>query len=161
MIREINRKTWSSFCRKFNSTNRYRPARVAYKPSRQTATTTESDLLGISLTRRGRLIDGLDILAVRHDPTSLDQPPLNLPNLEKLTVNQDAEGQDLELTAIAKDGAQAKIRFTGDIPESAHDQLVEKIAYSLSEQRGFPPGGDQEDWLEAEERISRLISELP
>jgi len=161
MIREINRKTWNSFCRKFNSTNRYRPARVAYKPTRQATSTMESDLLGITLTKRGRLIDGLNILALRHDPASLDEPGLILPKLEKLTVTQDEAGRDVELTAVSENGATAKIKFTGETPDSPHDQLIEKIAYALSEQRGFPPGGDQDDWYRAEQVIDRLISELP
>lgn len=162
MIREINRKTWSNFCRKFNTTNRYRAAQLAFRSPRSSRSTTwETDLLGINLSKKGRRIDGIDVFAIQQKPEGLKQPRLEITRLEKLVLKQDEQGNDQSLTLISANGAKAEISFIGDSDPEGHDHLVEKIAYAISEQRGFSPGNDMDDWLEAEKVIDRICSELP
>lgn len=161
MAREITRKTWSSFCRKFNSTNRYRSALLAYTPAKGSSKTLETDLLGINLTKKGRVIDGLSVFAIRHEPESLDQPKLNITGLEKLFVESDADGRDRQLSVVGEDGSSLEINFIGEPLPDGHDLLVEKVAYSLSEHRGFGPGNEQDDWYRAEQVIDQILEELP
>ena len=162
MIREINRKTWSSFCRKFNSTNRFRTAQVAQSPPQSSEKSTwQTDLLGISLSKKGRMIDGIKLFAMQPDPKNLDYSSLEIPSLEKLILKKDDHGYDEGLTLISADGATTEISFNDNPDSDGYDHLVEKVAYSLSEQRGFSPGNDMDDWLKAEKIIDQICSELP
>lgn len=36
--------------------------------------------------------------------------------------------------------------------------MIEVCAYFIAEERGFAPGCDQQDWLEAESRIDTMLA---
>jgi Protein of unknown function (DUF2934) len=40
------------------------------------------------------------------------------------------------------------------------ESLIAEAAYYLAEQRGFAPGAELDDWLEAEREIEQMLSEL-
>ena len=46
----------------------------------------------------------------------------------------------------------------GVTPEERH-QLIAEAAYYRAERRGFAPGAELEDWLEAEAEINRRLAE--
>lgn len=41
---------------------------------------------------------------------------------------------------------------TAEMPKELHSQIARR-AYQLAEQRGFRPGGELEDWLQAEREV--------
>jgi hypothetical protein len=43
------------------------------------------------------------------------------------------------------------------VPPEARAQMIAEAAYYRAEARGFEPGRDLEDWLEAEAQIDRLL----
>jgi hypothetical protein len=36
--------------------------------------------------------------------------------------------------------------------------MIEKIAYALAERRGFEPGHELEDWIEAEHQVAEYLA---
>ena len=38
-------------------------------------------------------------------------------------------------------------------------QMIEEAAYYIAEQHGFSPNRHQQDWLQAEQQIDRLLSQ--
>lgn len=51
----------------------------------------------------------------------------------------------------------AKRPATAAISTEERRRMVEVCAYFLAEQRGFAPGSDQQDWLEAEARVEAML----
>jgi len=45
-------------------------------------------------------------------------------------------------------------------PAAERYQLIAEAAYFISERRGFAPGSELEDWIEAEAEIARLFGEI-
>jgi hypothetical protein len=50
-------------------------------------------------------------------------------------------------------------RPTLPVDSSAYRELVAIAAYYRAQRRGFQPGGEVEDWLEAEREVATRISE--
>lgn len=44
------------------------------------------------------------------------------------------------------------------VPEEARRRMVAEAAYFRAERRDFTPGGEFEDWVEAEAEVERLLS---
>jgi hypothetical protein len=44
----------------------------------------------------------------------------------------------------------------GPCHERRH-QLIQEIAYALAEKRGFAPGGEMQDWLQAEAEVDQWV----
>jgi hypothetical protein len=63
-------------------------------------------------------------------------------------------------TATAAGTAQAVIAATGVPTVSADERrgLIARAAYLRGQSRGFPPGGEAEDWLAAEKEVDALLS---
>jgi hypothetical protein len=40
------------------------------------------------------------------------------------------------------------------------EEMIAVAAYFLAEQRGFAPGSDDDDWLEAEQRIDAMLEDI-
>jgi hypothetical protein len=60
----------------------------------------------------------------------------------------------------ARDASEAGNGRSGDSPDmspEARAQMIAEAAYYLSEQRGFAPGHEVEDWLAAEQQIDSRI----
>lgn len=47
--------------------------------------------------------------------------------------------------------------YTADTAATLREDLIRTAAYFRAEHRGFAPGGELEDWLEAEREIDRWI----
>jgi hypothetical protein len=47
------------------------------------------------------------------------------------------------------------VRFTQDVRQT----MIAMAAYYLAEKRGFVPGSEVQDWLEAEKEVSALVHE--
>jgi Protein of unknown function (DUF2934) len=64
------------------------------------------------------------------------------------------------LKAKSKDANQAVLAATA-LPGMTVDErraLIARAAYLRGESRGFPPGGEGEDWLAAEKEVDALLS---
>lgn len=44
------------------------------------------------------------------------------------------------------------------LPLGRRQRMIEEAAYYRAEQRGFIPGGELRDWLEAEKEINEIVS---
>ncbi len=159
MMKEISRSSWSKFCRDFNSTNQYRLANVSIIDRSKSESRLFNDLalLGIGLEKKGRSIDGVQLFAGRWDPEKMLEPVMSIKQPTKIVVDQDDRGFDRMLRVQAKDGTEARIELYG---EKNPEKLVEKVAYSMFEKRGYTYGDDMHDWLEAEKIVREAEEQL-
>jgi hypothetical protein len=68
----------------------------------------------------------------------------------------DVPGVDFSGTAAAE---LPQARFIGEqVIYKSREERIAESAYLLAEARGFAPGYDVEDWLEAEKEIDALLS---
>jgi hypothetical protein len=59
-----------------------------------------------------------------------------------------------------KDGKGAVGKKSLSVSGEMRDELIALLAYRRAERRGFAPGNEEEDWLEAESEIDLLIARL-
>lgn len=161
MTTEIKRKTWSQFCKKFNATNQYRTASVSMKSRSRKAVDMDSDtpFMGISIAKKGRLIDGIQVYTGKFDPDRLTEPTLTVSQPEKIVVEQN-NGSDSRLVIRSKDGTEASLVLSGERDDNKFRSFVEKVAYTIYERRGHSTGRDFDDWLEAEKKIKEAELQL-
>ena len=74
----------------------------------------------------------------------------------RIVLEKDRDGMDNCLSVEGKDGTVAKIVLSGQKVARQYHSLIEKLAYSMYEHRGFTPGNDVEDWLEAERKVKEI-----
>ena len=155
MTKEIKRNIWSKFCRQFSMTNQYRQTNilVCHKENKGKVKTTTYPLLGMSLLKKGRLIDGIRFCSGSWDSDRMTEPVAELKSPNKMILEQDKNGRDKRLTIETKDKARVCIEMQGDRDNDQYYNYIEKIAYSLYERRGYDRGNDQGDWYEAEKRV--------
>lgn len=155
MNAEIKRNSWTRFFKKFNLDNQYRRAtvRVKRRGENEVEINQDTPFMGISVTKKGRLIDGVDMFVGHDDPQRLSEPVVSVRQTEKIELEKDRDGRDNRLLVRGKDGTLAKVILTGDKDPRQFRSLVQKVAYSISEQRGFAPDSDVDNWLEAERKI--------
>ena len=155
MSSEVRRNTWSRFCKRFNSLNRYRPVSVRVKQngSKEVEVSHDTPLVGIAITKSGRYIDGIELFTAQSDPESLSRPIVSIKQPVRILSEKDDEKKDNWLMIESDDGSQLKIELSGDTDHGKHRTYVEKLAYSMYERRGYQSGQDVDDWLEAERRL--------
>jgi hypothetical protein len=61
-------------------------------------------------------------------------------------------------TSAGKKHATTGAHGATGVSADARRGMIAKAAYLRGESRGFPPGGEAEDWLAAEEEIDALLS---
>jgi Protein of unknown function (DUF2934) len=159
MVKEISRSSWSKFCKNFSATNQYRLANVSIidRSKGESRLFNELALLGIGLEKKGKTIDGVQLFAGRWDPEKMLEPVMSIKQPTKIVVDQDDRGFDRMLRVQAKDGTEARIELYG---EKNPEKLVEKVAYSIFEKRGYAYGDDMHDWLEAEKIVREAEEQL-
>ncbi len=162
MIAQIKRNNWSRFCKKFNITNQLRNATVSVKHEggNEVEINQNSPFLGISIAKKGRLIDAVDLFTGQYDPEKLTEPVVSVKQPVKMVLEKDNDDKDNRLTVESKDGTMAQVILCGEKVADQRKVFVEKVAYSMYEQRGFTSGGDVDDWLEAERRIREIELQL-
>lgn len=157
MIKEIKRNVWSKFCKNFSSDNQYRWMSVyhADKWHDEGNSIAYSPFIGLSIEKKGRLIDGIRLFAGWSDPEQITHPVITIKEPEKVTVEKDSDGQDQRLIIKSKAGHETTIDLTGTKDFWQQHEFVEKIAYSLYERRGYRHGDDWGDWLKAENLVKQ------
>ncbi|MCP4567887.1 MAG: DUF2934 domain-containing protein [FCB group bacterium] len=161
MANEIKRNYWSRFCRKFNTANQYRRTVVNITAGEGvTETIPLSPFMGVTLSRKGKYIDGIQILAGQPNPETVANPILTIKQPEKVIVESDREGIDRCLRISSKDGTETMLELDGERESNLANSLVEKLAYSMFERRGQAPGNDKDDWFEAERKVRDAELEL-
>ncbi|MFQ6007625.1 MAG: DUF2934 domain-containing protein [Candidatus Zixiibacteriota bacterium] len=155
MAAEVNKNTWSRFFKKFNQTNQYRPAKVVVKQLGQTETNIDLNLLfmGLTIGKKGKRIDNVEIFTAQYDPERLAEPITSIKQPVRVVIEKDADKRDSSLWIEGMDGSVVKVDLSGEKTPQQQQMFVEKVAYALSERRGFAPGGEIDDWLEAEKRV--------
>lgn len=162
MATEVKRTNWSRFCRRFNSLNQYRPVtvRVRHKGTDEIEISHEDPLIGISLTKRGRFIDGVSLYTTQTDPDRLTEPAITVKEPVKIVADQDDTNQDVRLDIEGKSGTLVRIELSRDQSTDRLHSTLEKLAYTIYERRGYTSGREIEDWLEAERLINRTAGSL-
>jgi hypothetical protein len=162
MKTEVKRSNWSRFCKRFTSLNQYRPVKVRIRRNgnKETEITTETPLMGIALTKRGRFIDGVELFTAQTDPDRLSRPAISIKEPVKIVSEKDKNKNDNWLMVEASDGTQVQIDLAGEKDFGQVHTVVEKLAYTMYERRGHQTGHDAEDWLEAERLITETADHL-
>ncbi|UCD94888.1 MAG: DUF2934 domain-containing protein [Candidatus Zixiibacteriota bacterium] len=152
MTKEIKRNAWSKFCRKFSSDNQFRWMKINMidRTKNESRFAGDFPFIGLSLEKKGRLIDGLQLVAGWTDPDRVSRPILSIKDPATVMLEQEKDGTTTALKVMTRDGSEAMIHLMG-----ARDPnwFVEKLAYSLYERRGYEHGNDMGDWFEAEKKV--------
>jgi len=153
--KEIKRNTWARFCRKFSADNMLREANISFtdKARNNVEFSGEYPLMGLTLEKKGRLIDGFMLHAGWTHPDRVAQPLLSIKDPEQVLVEKDKDGTDARLQVKTKNGGVATIELNDGKEGDRIGEFVRKIAYSMYEQRGYTHGNDRDDWLEAERKL--------
>lgn len=161
MAQEIKRADWLRFCKKFNAANRYRFTTLNIKTKQGGETSqTLTPFMGITLSRKGKTIDGLQFLAGVPDADRIIHPVATIPQPDKLYLEKDQIGNDSNLIIRAKDGSETRLALIGENNTDQERYFIEQVAYSLFERRGYTPGNDVGDWVEAEQRVKEAEHQL-
>lgn len=160
MAKEIKRNNWSRFCKRFSSSNQYRQTTMFLSDSRVKKSLSIDPFMGMTLTKKGRLIDGIRLYAGGLDPETVLEPVLTLKDPEKIFVEKSDDGQDRRLNITCKDGTEVKIDIANSDEDTGYATLTRNIAYGMFERRGRQVGNDMGDWFAAEERVREAASHL-
>lgn len=162
MTKEIKRNTWSKFCKQFSTANQFRPTSIQIKQKGRGNNTQMSTypFLGVTLEKKGRLIDGISLHTGSWNPDELGVPTISIKQPDKLMIETTRDGLDSRLVVMSKDGTEARIELNGERDDGQYWHYVEKVAYSLYERRGYTPGNDQGDWYEAERKVKEVESQF-
>ncbi|MEE9442857.1 MAG: DUF2934 domain-containing protein [candidate division Zixibacteria bacterium] len=154
MVKEIKRSDWKRFCRRFNLENQYRHARITLRDMHQNRETIPLEpFLGIKPSKKGRFINGLQLYTASWDPNNLAIPEVTLPDPDTIQIEKQKNGLSLSLHVKSKNGSELMLEISGDQDRSKAGGVVEKVAYSLYQNRGADNGRDIDDWFEAENRL--------
>lgn len=158
MATEIKRNSWSRFCRKFSVSNQSRCAtvRIKHRDDNEVEVDRNSPFMGVAITKKGRLIDGVEFFTGHQDPNKLTEPFVAIKEPVRMVLEKDREGMDNCLSVEGKDGTVARVVLSGGKAAEQYHSVIEKLAYSMYERRGFTPGSDVADWLEAERKIKEI-----
>jgi hypothetical protein len=162
MIKEISRNTWAKFCKKFSSDNRYRQfgVTVTSRNRKNEKIAWDSPLMGVELEKKGRMIDGFRLFSAWADPQRAALPIVSFKQPVKITLEKDNQGNDCKLMVHTDDDTQAVIELISEKDPSQHQTLIEKVAYSIYERRGYSHGNDQVDWVEAEKKVTEAETQF-
>ncbi len=162
MINEIKRNNWSRFCRKFSASNQMRPATVKLRPANREETNpcSTAPFMGLEIVKKGRLIDGVCLFVGQEDPERMNRPIVAVKRPVRMMLQKDSRGIDTYLSVEGEDGTVVRVELSGEKAPDQPQQMIAKLAYALYERRGFTPGNDLDDWLEAEMQIRQIEQQL-
>lgn len=162
MVQEMKRSGWNKFCKQFSQQNQYRPAKITYSsPDHHEIKLGHGfPLLGLMLEKKGRLIDGVRLIAGQPDDAQVAVPVVSVKKPTKMMVHKSDDGNVKGLDIHSETGDVLKLELLGRREESQFTGLVEKVAYNLYERRGHSVGEDWRDWLEAEQKVRQIQEQL-
>lgn len=161
MKKEIKRTNWTRFFKQFNAGNQYRTATVTVERGKTVfLDERNAPFMGLRVTKKGRLIDGIDLHVARRQPEEFDEPIVSIKSPTAITLKKDKTGATTEMQIKADDDTIVSVSLTETDQETMQRRVVETIAYSLAERRGFAPGNEQNDWLEAEQKVRETASQF-
>lgn len=162
MKNEVKRNNWSRFVKQFNSANQFRSTRLSirYTGNDKTGFVPMGPFMGLSLSKKGRLIDGIQFLAGSWNPDAVVEPVITIKGPSQIKLEKDEDGRDRHLIIHSQDGTEARLELQGEQQFEQERHLVEKVAYSMFEHRGCSHGNDAGDWFEAEQKIRETELQL-
>jgi hypothetical protein len=161
MENEIKRNNWSRFFKKFNSANQFRGTELSVTgPGTKIDKVPMGPFLGVTLSKNGRFIDGIQFLSGSWNIDAVAEPATTIRDPKQVWLEKDDDGHDLRLRIRSKDGIEARLKLLGEPQFEQKRNLVEKVAYSMYEHRGRRHGDDMGDWYEAEKRVENTESQL-
>jgi hypothetical protein len=154
MTKEIRRNVWAKFLKQFNADNQYRHIilHIMDNENERRISVDDNPFFGMSLRKKGRAIDGIQLFAGQADSENVTQPVAIIDNPARIMVEKDNKGYDRQVTVLSNDGPELRIEL-GQKNDWTTDELIRKVAYSIYEKRGYGHGWDIDDWLTAEDRI--------
>ena len=161
MSREIKRNDWGKFCKKFNSENQFRSTTLNISGENgEHATVALAPFMGVTLQKKGRQVDGIQIFTGWADPDNITRPILTVFEPSGIYLDSDRDGRDHKLTITSRTGTQVRLDLIGEKNDESERHLVSKVAYSLYERRGYADGNDMGDWLTAEQKVREAEKQL-
>jgi len=161
MKNEVKRNSWSRFFKKFNSANQFRRTELTLRYTGDKADSISmGPFLGLAVTKKGRLIDGIQFLNGGWNVENVAEPAVTINEPSQIWLEKDQDGHDCRLQIRSKDGTEAWLELNGEPQSDQQMKLVEKVAYSMFEQRGYSHGNDMGDWYEAEQRVKETELQL-
>jgi len=86
---------------------------------------------------------------------------LTLPKLDEYAVDRSGAARRRQLSAEAVWLAGGVVtRFRWPTPAEQRERRIREAAYLRAERRGFAPGHEVEDWLDAEQEVDRASRPL-
>lgn len=162
MPKEVKRSGWRNFCRRFSRDNQYRNVRITGGSVAGAAIDLGPGhpFLGIALEKKGRLIDGIQLLAGRGDFETVLDPVAAIKKPAKVVLHNDEQGIARRLELQSEIGDTLSLDLEGGKERGQYYNLVEKVAYDLFQRRGSTVGNDWNDWLEAEKKVKEAEQQL-
>ncbi len=158
-ITEIKRSEWAQFCKQFNTANQFRQSTLSFTVRRDQQSFM-APFLGITLSKKGRQVDGINIFAGQFHGDQIGNPLLKITEPTSIQIEKDAEGRDVCLSLRSRNGQIARLELNGDKNPELQSIMVRQMAYSLFERRGYSHGDDWSDWFEAERLLRQLEEQL-
>ncbi len=157
MSNEIKRNNWSRFLKKFNSANQYRHTALSVRHDKNKADSIEmGPFIGVTLSKKGRFIDGIQFLTGGWDINAVAKPVITIKDPSQIVLEKDKDGRDYHLRVRSNDGTEARLQLNGEPQIEQGRTVVEKVAYSMFENRGYGHGDDMSDWYEAEQKVRQV-----
>lgn len=161
MSSEIKRTDWPRFCKKFNASNQLRHITLHVSDKHGDNTTIAlAPFMGVTLRKKGRQADGFQIFTGWADPEHVTRPVLTIEEPSKIMLEQDGSGCDHRLVIYGNNGTTVRMELFGEKTEDMEKSLVQQVAYSLYERRGYTDGNDMGDWFEAEQKVRQAEKQL-
>ncbi len=160
MAKEIKRNSWSRFCRQFTSSNQYHQTIIVVDGNSEKRSVSIEPFMGMSLTKKGRFIDGIQVYSGGMTPEDVLDPVMKINDPDSIVLEKDDNGRDRFLHITSKDGTKVRLKISNDCEEQGYKNLTEKIAYTMFERRGYTIGNDMGDWLDAEKHVQQAASSL-
>ncbi len=159
MLREVKRNTWGRFLKKFSTDNRYRFASVVVSHRGKARVTISENIpfVGAGLCKAGRLIDAIELFTGQWSPEQLTVPSVSMKQPVRLLVDGEPD-LDQKLVVEGEDGSRFEVHLDANRVDPKY--LIEKLAYTIAERRGFAPGSELESWLEAERTVQQVESQF-
>jgi hypothetical protein len=78
-------------------------------------------------------------------------------NAPRQRTSRKGAAQEPVQSSLPSRGAKSPDSNRVRVDDATRYNLIARAAYLRAEKRGFAPGGEQQDWLEAEAEIDRLL----
>ena len=159
-MKEIKKQQWSRLCGDISSEYRFARTRVLNTDANGNSTTEQhtAPLSHLSLARRKGKISAFEVSLCEIRNGSPATSTISIGTPFRILRNPSSEDETETIEIYNEDGLKLILQIFGRTIEDSYGALVEKMAYTLAEVRGFVPGHEQEDWFRAEKLVRKVAA---